>query len=126
MLIKKKDQLRSSEITDEKIYRNRRQFLKAAGIATVVSAGGLILLPSGPEGRGASAATLVQTGKFDTSEAKTPYEDVTSYNNYYEFGTGKDDPARNAHTLKPRPWTVKVDGLVKDPKTWNLDDLLKG
>jgi sulfoxide reductase catalytic subunit YedY len=126
MLIKKTGWLKSSEITDEKLYRNRREFLKAAGIVAMSSASGMIL-PLGCTSPGAAASPAGrQKGKFDTTETKTPYEDVTTYNNYYEFGTGKDDPAKNAHTLKPRPWTIKVDGLVKAPKTWNLEDLLRG
>ena len=58
-------------------------------------------------------------------EAVTSYQDVTSYNNYYEFGLDKDEPARNAHTLKTRPWTVRIEGLVQKPQTLDIDSLLK-
>ena len=120
MLIKKNEGVGSSEITDEKLYRNRREFLKAAGIYTVASAG--LLLPGCSS---TVAATKVQLGEYDTDEEKTAYEVVTGYNNFYEFGTGKEDPARNAHTLRPTPWTIEVDGLVPNPATYDLDDLLR-
>lgn len=122
MLIKKPDDVRSSEITPESVYRNRREFLRAAGFASVVSATGL-----GASGCAeAEVRAASQLGPYDTDEEQTPYEAVTGYNNFYEFGTNKDEPARYAHTLRPRPWTVQVDGLVRDPKTWDLDDLLAG
>ena len=122
MLIKKPDDIKSSEITDEKLYRNRREFLKTAGFATMTSAGALSL--TGCTQTQVSAAA--PQGEYDTNEEQTPYEAVTTYNNFYEFGTGKDEPGRNAHTLRPRPWTVVVDGLVAEPKTWDLDDLIGG
>jgi sulfoxide reductase catalytic subunit YedY len=62
---------------------------------------------------------------FSSTEAPTKYESATTYNNFYEFGVNKDDPARLAHTLKPRPWSVQVDGLVHKPRTFDVDDLLK-
>ena len=121
MLIKKPADIKSSEITDEKLYRDRRQFLKAAGFAVIASAG---------YGVTGCAETEVsyspQLGEYDVDEELTPIEGVTTYNNFYEFGTGKDEPSRNAHTLRPRPWTVEVDGLVAEPKTWDLDDLIGG
>ncbi len=122
MLIRKPDDVRPSEITPETLYRNRRDFLKAAGFASVASVAGLGV--SGCAEAEVRAAS--QLGPYDTDEEQTPYEAVTGYNNFYEFGTAKDEPARYAHTLQPRPWTVQVDGLVRDPKTWDLDDLLAG
>jgi sulfoxide reductase catalytic subunit YedY len=65
-------------------------------------------------------------GKYDTTEKPTPFEDVASYNNYYEFGTAKEDPARNSKNFKPKPWTVAVEGMCKKPAKYNLDDLIKG
>ena len=117
MLIKKPDDFKSSEITDEKLYRNRRQFLRAAGIATIASAAGFAVPAGSASG---------QQGPYDTDEEQSPYETVTGYNNFYEFGTGKEQPAANAHTLRPAPWKVEVDGLVKNAATWDLDDLLDG
>ena len=125
MLIKKPDNIKSSDITDANKYRNRRQFLKVAGWATIVSAGGA-LVPAGCAGPGPATASSPQGSSFDTTAEPTPYEDVATYNNFYEFGTDKGDPARYAHTLQPNPWKVEVDGLVRNPATWDLDDLLKG
>src|SRR5918994_292021 len=108
MLIRHPPDIPTSEITDESLYWNRRQFLKAAGIGV---AGGL--LPS-------SINSLVRE-----DDKLTPYEDVTGYNNFYEFGTGKDDPARNAGKLRTRPWKVEVAGEVKRAAVYDFDELLK-
>ena len=119
MPIRKPADIPSSEITDEATYVGRRRFLGiAAGAGAALIAGGTI---SSLRANGASAEAAEQ-GQQD---ALTPYEDVTTYNNFYEFGTGKDDPARNAHTLRTRPWTVKIDGLVKKPADYQLEDVLK-
>jgi methionine sulfoxide reductase catalytic subunit len=116
-----------SEITPRAAYEGRREWLKqAAGIGALGALGlnrafaatGPGKLAALPGARSAVPAAL-------TMEKLTPYADVTSYNNFYEFGTDKADPARNAHTLKPRPWTVAVEGEVKKPKTFDLDELLK-
>jgi methionine sulfoxide reductase catalytic subunit len=115
MLIKKASDIPSSEITSEYLYRNRREFIKAA-TATLGAAAIGSILPSD-----ASAAS-----KYDTTETKTPLANVTSYNNYYEFGTDKGDPVINAAGFRLRPWTVTVSGMVKKPATYALDDLLKG
>jgi sulfoxide reductase catalytic subunit YedY len=111
MLINRPPDIPSSEITDESLFWNRRDFLKAAGLGAAV-AGGLLPL------RGRRL--------FGSDEDKlTPWEDVTGYNNYYEFGSGKDDPARNAGRLRTRPWQVEVAGAVKRPAVYDLDQLLK-
>jgi sulfoxide reductase catalytic subunit YedY len=136
MLIRRPEDIKSSEITDEKLYGNRRQFLRAAGIATIASAAGVIV-PAGCAGPSESEASTrspqnagspsrVEPGTYDTDEEKSPYEMVTGYNNFYEFGVDKLDPAKNAGTLRPRPWKVKVEGLVNKPATWDVDDLLSG
>jgi sulfoxide reductase catalytic subunit YedY len=115
MLIKRATDIPSSEITSEKLYRNRREFLKAAGFTL-----------------GASLATAVAPGcataasKYDTTETKTPYANLTSFNNYYEFGISKEEPALNARNFRTRPWTISVEGLVKKPATYAIEDLLKG
>jgi len=114
MLIRRPPDIRSSEITDEKLYLTRRQWLAAAGIGA-----GIALVP---ERLLAGARRL--TGQTD--DKITPYDVITTFNNYYEFGTGKDDPARNAHTLKTSPWTISVEGDVKRPGRYPLDDLLRG
>src|SRR5215475_13229022 len=103
MLIKKSDDVRSSEITPEREYLNRREFLAAAGIT---AAG---MLASGAVARAFAHSAMRQEDKPNT------WEEITGYNNYYEFGTDKEDPAANAGKFRTRPWTVKVDGLVKKP-----------
>jgi sulfoxide reductase catalytic subunit YedY len=112
MLIKKPDDVKASEITPEDSYVNRRKFLAVAGIATAGLLGsGRILSAIGPAKR--------QDDKPNT------LAEITSYNNYYEFGTGKEDPSQNATNFKTRPWTVKVDGLVKKPADYHFEDLVK-
>ena len=128
MLIKKPDDIRSSEITDEKHYVDRRKFIVAAGAVGVAAvgaawAGGVLtpgLLRARPRGRGEDVTV---TGQGE--DKINSYEDITSYNNYYEFGTDKEDPKANAHTLRTRPWTVQVTGLVKKPATYQFEDLIK-
>src|SRR5574341_891338 len=119
MLIRRPPDIRASEITEERVYLNRRAFIKAAAGAAGAAAAGLAL-PLGA----AAAANGLDRGQ-GSDDKPTPYEDITSYNNFYEFGTDKADPAKNAHTLKPRPWSVRVEGEVHKPKTWDLDELLK-
>ena len=134
MLIKRNDGFNhsiSSEITSREVYRNRRQLIQlmaggAAGAALaswasreahaqVARPNKLAALP-GAKSAVAGAMTM---------EKPTSYDDATSYNNFYEFGTDKADPAKNAGTLKTTPWTVEVDGLVKKPAKYQLEDLVK-
>ena len=109
MLIQRAADILPSEITSESVYRNRREFIKAAS---------LLVIPA--------VAVQTKPASYDTSEKVTPYEAITAYNNYYEFGSDKSDPAKNATNFKSRPWTVSVEGLVKKPATYDLDDLIKG
>jgi sulfoxide reductase catalytic subunit YedY len=111
MLIRRPPDIPVSEITDESLYWNRRDFLKAAGFG-VAAMGGLPPL-AGP-----------RVGARD-DEKLTPYEDVTGYNNYYEFGTDKGDPKQNASRFRTRPWKVEVAGEVKRPAVYDLDEFLK-
>ncbi len=116
--------IRSSEITSESDYENRRQFLKEAGLLGL----GLAGVAAASRSAGAAAVTAQQGTSIGGAELKpelTPWEDVTTYNNFYEFGTSKEDPAENAKNFKAKPWTVKVEGLVAKPATYNLDDFLK-
>jgi len=115
MLIKKPDDLRSSEITPENLYYDRREFLRAAGLLGIAAATLGRVEP-------ANAATH---GGQELKDELTPYEDVTTYNNFYEFGTDKSDPAEEAHTLRPRPWTVTIDGAVTRGGKFAIDDLVK-
>jgi len=130
----------SADITPEAVYRKRREFLRDAGLFVAGSAltAGAFWALSSRSGRGglvkegARAAgdggvprlTIAKTVDDAGGEARTDFEAATHYNNFYEFGTGKEDPAERAFTLRPRPWTVKVDGLVKAPRTFDLDELL--
>ncbi|MQW90316.1 protein-methionine-sulfoxide reductase catalytic subunit MsrP [Sinorhizobium saheli] len=104
----------ASEITPERCFLDRRGFMAAA-------AGGLIL---GSATAGHAAALKASTGAYKVDEPLTPEKDVTSYNNFYEFGTGKGDPAANSASFKPEPWKVKVNGLVSKPREFGLEELL--
>jgi len=121
---KKKSDIPSSEITPYRVYQQRREFLKTAAFAGAIAATApSLLLP-----RSAQASAFgpnLTRGKFATDEEPTPYDAVTSYNNFYELGTGKDDPAENADKLITRPWTVTVDGEVHNPKQYDINDILK-
>ncbi len=118
MLIRAKSDIVSSEITPRGIYLRRREFIAGA---VGIGAAGLFGLPHGAE------AAKLETLKspFSTDEKPTSLKDVTSYNNFYEFGTDKSDPAAKAGSLKTTPWTVKVGGLVNKPADIQLEDLLK-
>jgi methionine sulfoxide reductase catalytic subunit len=111
MLIRRPADIPTSEITDESLFWNRREFLKAAGIG-LAAAGGLIPM-----------LARVRLGRDD--DKLTPYEDVTGYNNYYEFGTDKGDPKQNATHFRSRPWKVEVAGEVNRPAVYDVDELLK-
>ena len=127
MLIKKPSDFKWSEITPKNVYLNRRKFLAAAA-----AAGGAALAAGPfsrwiePEVRAADLAALKPASKspFSTTEKVTPYQLVTTYNNYYEFGTDKADPSHYATKFKTRPWTVNVEGEVAKPQKFSIDDLL--
>ena len=122
---------RSSEITPRSVYEGRRDLLKllaggAAGAALASWAGREALAAVPAPGKLAALKAVPSTVPgAQTMEKLTDYKDASSYNNYYEFGTDKGDPAKNAHTLKTRPWTVEVEGLVKKPGKYGIEDLLK-
>jgi sulfoxide reductase catalytic subunit YedY len=119
MLIRKPADLRYSDVTPRDKYVNRRRFLAAAGIGVA----GAWALPS-PLGATMKINNVVKSS-FTVDEKITPKEDITTYNNYYEFGTDKSEPARYANTLRPSPWQVQVGGLVDKPKTYDLDAIMK-
>jgi len=118
MLIRKPADLRYSDVTPKEFYLNRRRFL-AAG--TAIAGAWALPIPAG--------ATMkldnVKKSSYTVNEKITSREDITSYNNYYEFGTDKADPAHYANTLRPSPWQVVVGGLVNKPKTYDLDSIMK-
>ena len=122
MLIKRPADILPSEITDESVYLNRRELLKVAGIATVGAlASQSILASSEKTGR---ELPDVQKSPFSTDQDPNSWSDVTTYNNYYEFGTGKDDPALNARDFKPLPWTINVSGQCDKPGQYDYEDLV--
>jgi methionine sulfoxide reductase catalytic subunit len=120
MLIRRPSTITPSEITGRQLYLRRREFIASAATLGVSAAIGRFTAPA--------HATPLEARKSPlstTDEPLTPLKDVTGYNNFYEFGTNKGDPAANAHTLKTRPWTVKVDGLVDKPTEYDVDELIK-
>lgn len=121
MLIRQADKIRSSEITPKAEYLNRRRFLSgAAGL-------GQVALGAALAGRAQAANSLGPAAKspFSTSEKITPLRDVSNYNNYYEFGTSKEEPAQKAGTLRTSPWTVSVEGAVAKPRKYDLGEIMK-
>jgi len=126
MLIKQSDEIQSSEITPEDLYWNRRKFIStsvAAGTGIAVGS----LLPFGNAiAKPSNDWQPKNPSKYNTTEELTPFKDVTTYNNFYEFGVDKDEPAQNASSLRTKPWSVVVEGAVKKPATYHLEDLLKG
>jgi methionine sulfoxide reductase catalytic subunit len=131
MLIKKPADIRESEVTPRELYLRRREFIRAAG-ASAVGAAAAVALGS-TLGDGAEAAQNpnalkfpnLKKSPFNTDEKLNSYKDVTTYNNFYEYGLDKGDPARYAGALKPRPWTVNVEGHCAKPGKYNIDDILK-
>ena len=125
----------ASDVTPEPVYLRRREFVRNAALFTATSAGvggSLLWLMSGRRAGKKSSRSegnpaelpVARHGADSTDEPRTPYRDVTTYNNFYEFGTDKSDPAELAGTLRPRPWTVRVDGEVQKPQVIDLDQLL--
>ncbi|MGT2430420.1 protein-methionine-sulfoxide reductase catalytic subunit MsrP [Cupriavidus basilensis] len=120
------DDIAASEITPRGVFESRRRLLAMA----VAGAAGSMPAPwfardalaQAPRGQKLPAAP---NNAYVVTEKRTPYEDVTTYNNYYEFGTDKSDPARNAGTLRTRPWQVAIEGLVKKPKVYDIDELVR-
>jgi methionine sulfoxide reductase catalytic subunit len=121
MLIRNAPRFKPSDVTDERLYVDRRTFM--AGAAA------LLLVPGSAD---AAAVTPSQFAElpakpnpaYRLAETPTKFESATTYNNFYEFGVGKDDPARLAGTLRPRPWKVQVDGEVKKPRSFDVEELL--
>ncbi len=133
----------SSEITPEPLYLRRREFIKNGALLTGTAAavgGGLVYLmrqgpppdaaatpadlTAAPKDLGVPVPDLTVHGKYDTTEPMTSYQDVSTYNNYYEFGLDKGDPANNAQEFHTRPWTITVDGEVSKPQQIDIDTLL--
>lgn len=124
MLIRTTPTIPTREITDEAVYVNRRAFIRASiGAAAGGVAGALLPVD---EAEAQPVIPNVRKGSLSTTgEALNSFEDITSYNNFYEFGTDKSDPKANSGRFKPRPWTVKIDGEVGKPGDYDLDEILK-
>ena len=126
MLIKTGDDIHSSEITPKALYLRRREFIQGMAGSAVAAAAALA-----PSAVGRAAAQTgqklpnVRKSPLSTDEKLNDYEDVTTYNNFYEFGTSKDDPAMNAKSFKPRPWKLAIEGHVARPAAYDLDEFIK-
>ena len=136
MIIRRAPHIPSSEITDERIYRGRREFMRLAGAAAFAGAAGSLAAACNAVSDAAEAAARgepaaqsplenVKPKVVSTDEKLNTFEQITSYNNFFEFGTGKNDPQRYAGSLKTSPWTVKIDGLCNKPAGYHLEDLIK-
>jgi len=126
MLIKRRDDIQSSEITPEEIYVNRREFIKKGigtglAVGTLGFAGVATALTAEPQKKWQSK----KRSPFDTDEELTSYKDITTYNNFYEFGIDKSDPAANSGSFKPLPWEVEIAGEAIKTGVFNLEDILK-
>ena len=120
MLIRSPADILPSEITPPEIYRERRRFMQGLGVLAAGAA-----LGAAPDAGAGVKLAGVRPSAYRLDEDKTPYKDVTTYNNFYEFGTGKGDPAENAGSLKTRPWTLAIEGEVSNPGMYDIDSLLK-
>jgi sulfoxide reductase catalytic subunit YedY len=136
MPMKPPDNIKSTEITPKQVYLNRRLFMRGTALAATTAATALVYRKLNPEpaekpkGEKLFASGKPATGDtnhsgFTTTEKLTPVEDITNYNNFYEFSTDKGGVAREAKGFVTRPWTVSVEGLVNKPRTFDLDGLLK-
>ena len=127
MLIKQKNDIRPSDITSESVYLNRRKFLHLAGMTIAGGIAGTACdaqTEATIDSVAASTASAANKSPFRTDEVPNSYKEVTTYNNYYEFGTGKEDPSNNAQAFKPRPWTVTVNGHCDKPGSYNYEDIV--
>jgi len=118
MLIGRPIDVKSSEITPEPLYVNRREWLATAGAAAGLSAFGPAVQAQDPQPVGKPFG-------LQPDDKPTPWQDVTTYNNFYEFGTDKSEPAQNSKNFKPSPWTITVDGLAGKPGKFQIEDFIK-
>src|SRR5262245_3127388 len=126
MLIKKAPDIRSSEITPKSVYLRRREFIQASAAALVAAGYSSLANEAAAQGGGLAKLPNVHKSPLSTTEAPSLYEHITSYNNFYEFAPGAGDgPKNNSKSFKPRPWKIKIDGLVAKPGDYDLDDFIK-
>ena len=128
MLIRRAPDLTFADITPKSVYLDRRKFLRAMGIVGAAAVAGRSLfelaLPSQTAFAGTKLTGLTRS-PFSTTEKQNTFEDVTHYNNFYEFGTDKGDPAKNSQKFQTSPWAVSVEGEVKTPRKFTMDEILK-
>ncbi len=123
MLLKKANDIKSSEITDKKLYMNRRKFF--AGSAALAASG--LINPSlfrKSESKSQEKLKVAKRGEYTVPEKLTPYKEATSYTNFYEFSTGKRSVKELSRSLRTRPWTVSVEGNVKNTRKYNIEELI--
>jgi sulfoxide reductase catalytic subunit YedY len=128
VLIQRKSELTYADVTPKELYFNRRRFLKTMGIAGAAAFAGKNLLDLASPSRGVYAGakfTNLIKSPFSTTEKVNSFEDVTHYNNFYEFGIDKDAPAKNVQKFRTSPWTVSVEGEVKTKRKFTMDEILK-
>jgi sulfoxide reductase catalytic subunit YedY len=136
MLIRRPGQIPSSEITDEKVYLRRREFIRLAGGAAIGAATAPLVaacsdstsaasFDARPVADGQTPLENVRPKVVTTDEKLNSFEDITSYNNFYEFGTGKNDPQRYAGRMKTSPWKVRIDGHCAKPADYAVEDLIR-
>ena len=128
MLTRKPTDLTDADITPKQVYLNRRKFLEAMGIVGATAVAGRRLLELGEPSEAAVAATKfsgLPKSPFSTTEKENSYQEVTHYNNFYEFGTDKTDPAKNAQKFDTSNWMVSVEGEVAKPGKFSMDEILK-
>jgi len=116
-----------SEITPREVFEDRRHFIKKLALGSVAGSGLLEMVSRNAHAQNTSAQRLAANAnsKYLVMDKRTSYKDATTYNNYYEFGTDKSDPALTAGSLKPRPWTISIEGEVKKPMVLDIDSLMK-
>ena len=127
MLIHKKSDVIPSEITSKENFENRRNLIKAAG-ASLLTASGIFTGLVSSTANAASGRQKINSyakSKYGAEEKLTPYDDITNYNNYYEFGTSKTDPSIESRLFKPSPWAVSIEGAVKKNKQIGIEDIFK-
>jgi methionine sulfoxide reductase catalytic subunit len=127
MLIRRSPDLTHADVTPKYVYLDRRKFLRGMGLVGVAAIAGRNLIELVSPSSSVQAVTKLETikGPFNTDEKVTPYNDVTHYNNFYEFGTDKGDPAKNSQNFRTSPWTISVEGEVAQPRKFTMDEILK-
>jgi len=119
--------LRETEVTPEPLYVRRREFLSLGSAGALGLAGSALSfsLPASAKDNPSPTFSNLKRGNFATDEKQTPFADVSTYNNYYEFGTAKNDPADNAGSFHTRPWTVALEGEINKPEVVDIDELIR-